>query len=133
MRIVFDTNVLIAALISRGFCHELLEHCVLTHTLVTSDFILDEVREKLVGKLKYSLDLADEAKTVLRSRMQVVVCSPLSSPVSRDPDDDNVLATALAGDCECIITGDGDLLVLKEFENIKIVSPRQFFISEEFR
>ena len=69
MRIVFDTNVLIAALISRGFCHELLEHCVLSHTLITSDFILDEVKGKLVSKFKYSVDLADEAQALLSSRM----------------------------------------------------------------
>lgn len=131
MRIVLDTNVLIAALVSRGFCHELLEHCILTHTLVTSDFILDEVREKLVAKFKYSKDVGDEAKALLLSRMQIVVPAQLQSPVSRDPDDDNVLATALAGHCDCIITGDGDLLVLKEFKYIRIVSPRQFLNSEE--
>lgn len=34
MKIVLDTNVLIAALIARGVCHELLEHCVLRHTLL---------------------------------------------------------------------------------------------------
>ena len=45
LKVFFDTNVLIAALISRGFCHELLEYCVLTHTVITSNFILDEVEE----------------------------------------------------------------------------------------
>ncbi len=133
MRIVFDTNVLIAALISRGFCHELFEHCVLTHTLVTSDFILDEVREKLVAKFKYSVDIAGEARALLLTRMQLVVPEQLVSPVSRDFDDDNILATALTGQCDFIITGDGDLLVIKEFKSIKIVSPRQFLDNEEFR
>lgn len=130
MRIVFDTNVLIAALISRGFCHELLEHCVLTHTVIASDFILDEVEEKLVSKFKYSVDLAEEAKALLRSRMQIVVPSRLSSPVSRDADDDSVIATAVAGRGDWIITGDRDLLVLKEFEGVRIVTPRQFLDEE---
>lgn len=133
MRIVFDTNVLIAALISRGFCHELLEHCVLTHTLITSDFILDEVREKLITKFKYSVNLADEARGLLSSRMQLVIPSRLSSPASRDSDDDNVIATAVAGHCDWIITGDGDLLVLKKFEGIRIVTPRQFMDEEELQ
>lgn len=131
MRVVVDTNVLIAALISRGFCHELLEHCFLNHTLITSDFILQEVREKLVEKFKYSTETADLAVELFSSRMQMVIPLALSTPVSRDADDDNILATAVAGDCECIITGDNDLLVLKEFDGIKIFSPREFADYEE--
>lgn len=126
MRIVVDTNVLIAALISRGFCHELLEYCFLNHTLITSDFILQEVREKLVEKFKYSTETADLAIGLLSSRMQIAIPLALSTPVSRDADDDNILATALAGNCECIITGDNDLLVLKEYEGIPIFTPREF-------
>ncbi len=44
MKVVLDTNVLIAALISRGACADLLEHCVLRHTIVSSDVILSELR-----------------------------------------------------------------------------------------
>lgn len=126
MRTVPDTNVLIASLISRGFCYELIEHCFLNHTLVTSEFILGEVKEKLVEKFKYSPETAEEAIALFRSRMEVVTPENLSSPVCRDPDDDNILATAVAGNCECIITGDKDLLVLKQFGEIKILSPREF-------
>ena len=61
MKIVLDTNVLIAALIARGFSHQLLEHCALRHTLFTSDFILDETQEKLIEKFGYSPELAAEA------------------------------------------------------------------------
>lgn len=126
MKIVVDTNVLIASLISRGFCHELMEHCFFNHTLITSEFILGEVREKLVEKFKYSTETSEEAIALFRSRMQVVAPVTLSSPVSRDADDDNILATAVAGNCDCIITGDDDLLVLNQFEGINIFSPREF-------
>lgn len=126
MRAVPDTNVLIASLISRGFCHELPEHCFLNHTLITSQFVLEEVKEKLIEKFKYSTETADEAVALFRSRLQVVTPVALSSPVSRDPDDDNILAAAVAGNCDYIITGDKDLLVLKQFEGIKILSPREF-------
>jgi predicted nucleic acid-binding protein len=44
----------------------------------------------------------------------------------RDSDDDLVLATAVAAGAELIVTGDDDLLVLKEYEGVAIVSPRQF-------
>lgn len=131
MRIVSDTNVLIASLISRGFCHELLAHCFLNHTLITSGFILGEVKEKLIEKFKHSPEVAEEAVALFRSRMEVVTPVSLSSPVCRDPDDDNILATAVAGNCECIISGDKDLLVLKQLGDIKIFSPSEFSAQEK--
>jgi putative PIN family toxin of toxin-antitoxin system len=99
VKIVLDTNVLIAALIARGLCHELLEHCVLRHTLVSSDFILNETHEKLVEKFGYSGELAYEAVSLLRSRMELVVAKELERQVCRDPDDDNILAAAISGKC----------------------------------
>ncbi|GEM_PF-6380239 len=54
MNLVLDTNVLISAFIGKGFCHSLLEHCLCVHSCITSEFILNEVREKLMEKFKYS-------------------------------------------------------------------------------
>jgi putative PIN family toxin of toxin-antitoxin system len=126
MRVVLDTNVLIAAFISRGVCGELLEHCVLHHTIVGSEEILAELREHLVGKFGYSAVDADEVINLLRSRTGLVAPSRLSSPACRDPDDDMVLGTAIAGQADCIVTGDKDLLVLREFQGIDIVRPAEF-------
>ena len=130
MKIVLDTNVLIAALIARGFSHQLLEHCALQHTLFTSDFILDETKEKLIEKFGYPSELATEVASVLRSRMTVVSASKLDNPVCRDPDDDKILAAAISGKCDCIVTGDKDLLVLKQHEGIDIFNPRDFLMNE---
>lgn len=126
MRITLDTNVLIAAFIARGVCHQLLEHCIRNHNLVTSDFILDEVREKLVKKFKHTSEIADEVVNLLRSQMEVVTPVPLATPICRDADDENILATAVTGNCECLVTGDKDLLVLKQFQDIDIFSPNDF-------
>lgn len=130
MKIALDTNVLIAALIARGVCHDLLEHCVLRHTLLTSDFILNETHEKLIEKFGYAADLAEEAVSLLRSRMELVAPAKPERQICRDPDDDNILAAALSGKCDCIITGDNDLLVLKSYEGVGILSPRDFIESE---
>ena len=48
----------------------------------------------------------------------------------RDPDDDNILAAAESGKCDCIITGDKDLLVLKAYKGIDILNPREFITNE---
>jgi putative PIN family toxin of toxin-antitoxin system len=130
VRIVLDTNVLIAALIARGVCHELLEHCALRHTVLTSEFILNEVAEKLVGKFGYSEELSTSAISIFRSRLEIVITLSLDSPVCRDPDDDNILAAAISGNGDCVVTGDKDLLVLKRYEGIDIFSPRDFLNQE---
>ena len=130
MRIVFDTNVLIAAFVSRGLCHTLFEHCSIKHDIVTSDFILNEFREKLVTRFKQSAETANEARVLLRSQLIRVSPVGLPVPVSRDPDDDMVIATAIAGACEFIVTGDKDLLVLELYGQIRILSPRDFVDAE---
>jgi putative PIN family toxin of toxin-antitoxin system len=53
---------------------------------------------------------------------EIVVPASLAEPVSRDPDDDLVLATALAAEASLIVSGDGDLLVLRTFRDIRILN-----------
>lgn len=130
MRIVLDTNVLVAAFVARGQCHELLEHLSRTHRLFTSKAILDEFREKLLNKIKAPPDTVEEAIELEQSRMEVVRPEPLSAQVCRDPDDDAVLATALAAKADCLITGDGDLLDLETFQGIPILRPADFWKHE---
>jgi putative PIN family toxin of toxin-antitoxin system len=61
-----------------------------------------------------------------RERSTLVRPVALPHPVRRDRDDDKVLATAVAGRADIILTGDDDLLVLANYEGIRILSPRQF-------
>jgi predicted nucleic acid-binding protein len=61
----------------------------------------------------------------VRQLIEVVEPAPLPQPVCRDPDDDEVLALALAARAELIVSGDNDLLVLQQFEGIPIVTPAQ--------
>lgn len=130
MRIVLDTNVLIAAYATRGHCYEVLEHCVRNHVVISSEVLLDELEAKLTRKLRFSRESADELLTILRSRIEIVDPPPLDPPACRDPDDDWVIATAVAGSCDCIITGDKDLLVLRTYKTIAIVPPAEFWRAE---
>lgn len=131
MKIVLDTNVLVAAFIARGKCHSLVERCLQVHSVITSDFILQEFQEKLTQKFKLSSEDARIAVELLKSRMQIVKPKALNKTVCRDPDDDMVLATALSGGAVCILTGDKDLLALKSFDGIDIISPSEFEAYEE--
>jgi uncharacterized protein len=130
VRIVFDTNVLIAAFVSRGVCHELLEHCAQQHRLVSSSFILREFEDKLLAKFRVPPAKAAAAVSLLRSRCEVVETSALAEPICRDPKDDWILATAITGRCACIVTGDEDLLTLEECQGIRIIAPGSFWAYE---
>ncbi len=127
MKIVLDTNVLIAAFISHGACHELLEHCAIRHEIILSPFIYGEFKEKLNSKFGFTKKDADAAIRLLKTRCISVRPNNLAEPVCKDKDDDNIIATAISGECDCIITGDKDLLILEIAENIRILSPGDFW------
>ena len=124
MRLVFDTNVIVAGLVSEGLCHELLETRLPDHAAILSRTLWDELVEKLRDKFGLA---ADELPLLdlYRRHATFVEPQPLKKPACRDPDDDWVLATAIAGEAEAIVTGDGDLLALGAFQGIAILSPRQ--------
>ena len=77
MRIVLDTNVLIASLISRGKYYSLVEHSLEVHELISSAFILNELSEKLQKKFKYNLEDITEALSIFRAKMEIVSPSKL--------------------------------------------------------
>jgi putative PIN family toxin of toxin-antitoxin system len=126
MKVVLDTNVLIAAFIAHGVCSDLFEHCVQHHELVTSEFMLDEFRRVMVNRFHFGVREVRQATELLRSRATFVKPANLGAAVCRDPDDDAVLSTAIAGEAVCIITGDEDLLVLKRFRGVSVVRPADF-------
>lgn len=127
MRVLFDSNVLIAAFITHGMCNEVFEHCLSEHTLCVSSWILNEVEEKLLDKFRFPRAKVHEVMRFIRNMSRVVVSRPLKEKVCRDPDDDNILAAAIGGQVECILTGDDDLLTLKKFRGIPIISPAEFW------
>jgi uncharacterized protein len=126
MRVVFDTNVLISAFIAQGTCSELLEYCGRQHSVIVSDFILRELRTCLVGKFGYSEQQVAAAAHLIDSIAETVAPLNLATPVCRDHDDDAVLGTAVAGNAACIVTGDVDLLILREYRGIAILRPAEF-------
>ena len=132
MKVVIDTNVFIAAFISpTGKSNELLEHCATFHTLVCSEFILGELRAKLIDRFRRKPSDVRDALDLLRTRIQMVTPTLLEEPVSRDAEDDPILGTAITGEVERIITGDKDLLSLGSYRGIKIIKPAEFLAEEE--
>ncbi len=125
MKLVVDTNVLSSGLVAEGLCRDIVKRRLPACELFTSRALLDELAEKL--REKFGLDPGNvPLLQIYEDGATVVNPKPLDKPVCRDRDDGEVLATAVTAQAEIILTGDNDLLVLKEFQGIKILSPRQF-------
>ena len=125
MIVVLDTNVIVAAMVAKGLCHEVVVRGLGSCTVVTSQPLLDELEHTL--RAKFTLGPSGRAfLEQLRLRVRIVQPAPLSSRVSRDADDDMVLTTAIGAGAALIVTGDQDLLVIDRYNGIDIVSPRDF-------
>lgn len=127
MRIVLDTNVLLAAFGARGLCEALLSACLEGHDLVTSGHILGELRRHLAGKFRLPARRADEVVAFVRDHAEVVEPAPVPADACADPDDLPVLGTAVAGRAEVLVTGDGELPALGSHAGVAIVTPRECY------
>jgi putative PIN family toxin of toxin-antitoxin system len=128
MRLVLDTNVLISAILFGGKPRQVLEMVITgQHRLLISSAILDELVEVLVrDKFRFP------AENTERIRQEIVDMADLIAPrrrlrvVIRDPADDRVIECAAAGKADCIVSGDKDLLDLKQYRGMPIMSPAEF-------
>jgi len=127
VRLVLDTNIVIVALLWRGAPHELLG-------LITEGHARCFSSAELVGELARALQypkftqrlseehLDPEALVERYSRLaKQVVPANISPTVLADPDDDRVLACALAAQADLIVSGDSHLLNLKAYQRVPIV------------
>ena len=127
MRVVLDTNVLLAGIATHGICEGLVTLAFRDHTVVLSEHILSEVAEHYVGKFKATAEQASLVVDTFRRNSEVVVPAPVASDVLADADDLPVLGTAFAGQADCLVTGDKELQGLGNYRGIPIQSPREFY------
>ena len=127
MRVVLDTNVLLAGIATHGICEGIVTLCFRDHTVVLSEHILNEVAEHDVGKFKATAEQAGVVAATLREQSEIVVPAAVPPDAFADADDLPVLGTAIAGRAEYLVTGDKQLQQLKIYQGTAIVSPRDFY------
>ncbi len=127
MKVVLDTNVIIASLAARGLCQSVFELCLDRFEIIISSFLIAEVETNLSKKLKLPDRLIREIIDFLSENATLIDVDEAPPGVCKDPDDARLLALAQKSGAACLITGDKDLLMIKKFASSKILSPRQFW------
>ena len=132
MRVVVDTNVLVSALISPAGSPAEIQHAWARgdFELVTSPALLNELTKvlsypRIQRRLHWTAGQLSDFLKHLRATA-IVVTPAQALVVARDPDDDRVLEAAQAGHADFIVSGDRDLLDLREFVGIPILTPTGF-------
>ena len=127
MRVALDTNVLVAAVATRGLCADIVYLVLAEHELVIGETVLHELRRVLEKKLKVPRPTVAEFELLLRAEGRIAgVQSPADIDI-RDPSYAIILAEAIAGEADVLVTGDNDLLDVADQAPLPVRSPRQFW------
>jgi uncharacterized protein len=128
LRVVLDTNVLISAL---HFPDGTLAHMwqplyAGRYRLILSPFIVAELAEKLRERFGWEEDQLQRTLRTLVRKADIVRPSVVARAVPNDPDDDHVVACAVLGKADVIVSGDRHLLALGQYQGVPIVRPVDF-------
>lgn len=126
--VVFDTNVLISALLivnGNPFRCLALDKMGVIES-VTCESVLQEFADKLLSKFKFSWEMTQKALAEVRGFSQCVEISGILQSVMADPNDDMVIEYALVGNATAIITGNKHLLALCHYQGIQILIASEF-------
>jgi uncharacterized protein len=127
LRVGLDTNVLVSAFTTRGICADIFTVVLSEHQLVLGEKVLAELSRVLERKMRMPREAVEEAEAFLRQEAVVTSKGTTLEPAVRDPDDAEVLAQAMTGLADVLVTGDRDLLDVADGLPIKVLSPRGFW------
>lgn len=127
IRVVVDSNVWISGLIFGGQPEKIIKLFAEGHILlIVSAELLSELRRKIIEKFPLFAPNLDLLEASILNDAIVVKLGSRTINISRDPDDNKVIETAVIGNCNYIISGDNDLLIIGSYKNIRIVNPTDF-------
>lgn len=126
IRVLLDSNVLISGILFRGKPRQILDLLTKNKLInITSNQLLTEVEEVLGKKfsltteeLIFSRKIFQKNSTVVYPKLELTVC--------RDAEDNKIIEAAITGDCNYLVTGDKDILILRKYKSIQIINPSKF-------
>ena len=125
LKIVFDSNVYISALLFKGIPGDILEIAQKDKiVLVVSEEIIAETERILEDKFKWPRHNIDKFKKRLSDISENVKPGIKLSIIKERESDNRILECAVFGDANLIVSGDKHLLKLKSYKNIPIIRPK---------
>lgn len=127
MKVVFDTNILVSAMLWRGTPYR----CLLAiraglAELILSPPIMEELRGVLNKKFAMTKEEADANIAVVQESATLIEIPGTLRVVTDDPEDDKFIETALVAGAQWLVSGDKHLLRLGGYRGIKVISARAF-------
>jgi putative PIN family toxin of toxin-antitoxin system len=127
MKVFLDTNVLASAAATRGLCADVVREVFGRHESVISKQVLDELGRVLRYKFGLPKTLSVDFISVVRQDSILAKPGKMPDVKLRDKDDVKILAAAIASGADVLLTGDAELVALGSYEDMVILSPRQFW------
>ena len=127
MKVVLDTNVLVAGFSTHGLCHSVVEVCLDRCEMFVGPRIIIETRKALQVKMKMPGDLVESILEFVQKNSSAVMASKVPRRICRDVNDLEILGIAEGAGAQYLVTGDKDLLQVKHYGETTIVTPRQFW------
>lgn len=124
MRVFLDTNVWISAFVAAGICRRLVSFALPFHETLSSDLVRQEIASVLTEKLKAPPASTHWLEEILRETRSVADAGPETGD-----NDARLLAAAAAAGTEMFVTGDKALLEKSASGTMRIVSPREAWIT----
>jgi putative PIN family toxin of toxin-antitoxin system len=124
VKVFLDTNVLVSAYVARGLCADLFRYVLAEHEVLTGEVNLVEFRRILRDKFEATAEQIDAVEGQLRDHTVVPKPGAPSAIRVRDKADEWVLASAIAGAADMLVTGDHDLLAVAKASPLPVLSPR---------
>ena len=132
VKVLLDTNILVSAIVFGGKPEQIL-HLILEEEFlaITSPVLLAELKEVLNKKFppretdfKLTIKNIEEIFKTIQPKKTINILN--------DNDDNRVLEAAIEGNCKYIVTGDKELLSLKSYQGVKIVTAGEFLKLAKF-
>ncbi len=131
LKVVLDTNILVSAIVFGGKLEQIIKLVQEGGIIpIISPILIAELIEILTKKFNFTIDKITLVEELIKENFKVVYPSQ-TIHVLADEDDNRVLEAAFKGECDYVVTGDNDLLDLKLYKNIKIITPHYFLSNVE--
>jgi predicted nucleic acid-binding protein len=127
MRVFPDTNRLASATATLGLCADLFREVLLSHHLVASRPLLDELARVLALEFGAGPEIVEDVLCLLQQDTTLAAGGTLPEVTLGDKDDLVILAGAIAGGAEGFVTGDKAVQALHRVGEMQVLSPRQFW------